>query len=173
MRNLKLLVSVALLWLIVMAAHACSSDGCDKTRQRSYVPAAPDYEKAEMWYERHNDKQGNGADVFYVVSTWEKDWTAADGKTCHYADVWNETHRNRMKIEISKVADYMADGNDFYAPYYRHTTIEAWTTLNEDTIRSRTRLAMDDVKAAFDHFLARRDSSRPFIIAGFSQAGWP
>jgi hypothetical protein len=30
---------------------------------------------------------------------------------------------------------------------------------------------MGDVKTAFDHFLATRDSSRPLVIAGFSQGG--
>ena len=30
---------------------------------------------------------------------------------------------------------------------------------------------MDDVRAAFDHFQAQRDQSRPLIIAGFSQGG--
>lgn len=171
MKKPKILVSIALLWHIVIAACACSSDGNNNLTQTNYIPAAPDYEKAEMWHEERNDAAGTGADVFYVVSTWETDWTTADGKTCHYADVWNETHRDHMDTEISKVAKYMADGNDFYAPYYRHTTIEAWATLNEDTIRNRTRLAMDDVKAAFDHFMATRDNSRPFIIAGFSQGG--
>ena len=35
----------------------------------------------------------------------------------------------------------------------------------------RAQLAMDDVRAAFDHFQAQRDQSRPLIIAGFSQGG--
>ena len=35
----------------------------------------------------------------------------------------------------------------------------------------RAQLAMDDVRAAFDHFQAQRDQNRPLIIAGFSQGG--
>ena len=42
---------------------------------------------------------------------------------------------------------------------------------NEDSTRNRTRLAMADVCAAFDHFQAQRDKTRPLIIAGFSQGG--
>jgi len=49
--------------------------------------------------------------------------------------------------------------------------MEAWLTQNEDTIMNRTRLSMGDVCAAFDHFQAQRDKSRPLIIAGFSQGG--
>ena len=44
-------------------------------------------------------------------------------------------------------------------------------TQNEDTIKNRTRLSGGDVCAAFDHFQAHRDTSRPLIIAGFSQGG--
>jgi cyclohexadienyl dehydratase len=44
-------------------------------------------------------------------------------------------------------------------------------TNSEDTVRQRTRLAMEDVRTAFDLFQEQRDQSRPLIIAGFSQGG--
>jgi hypothetical protein len=137
---------------------------------QTYIPAAPDYEDTTMWLTVDADTAGTGADIFYVVSTWEKDWQH-DSVVCHYADVWNEAHRAHMATEIRRVADYMAPGNRFYAPYYRHTTIDGWVTRNEDTIYQRTRLSMGDVCEAFDTFIARRDNSRPLVIAGFSQGG--
>ena len=137
----------------------------------SFVPQPPDYGNPLLWTVVDDDPKGKGADVFYIVSTWEEDWTAPDGSTSHYADVWNPKHRDRMAVEIRKAAAYMAAGNRFYAPYYRHTTLDAWVTQNEDTIRQRTRLAMADVCEAFDHFLQMRDSSRPLILVGFSQGG--
>jgi hypothetical protein len=141
-------------------------------QQATFIPQAPDYNDAAMWVTADGDTDDTGADIFYVVSTWEEDWTMEDGRVCHYADVWNPEHRGRMvDLEINKVAAYMSPGNRFFAPFYRHTTMEAWLTQNEDTIRNRTRLAMDDVCAAFDHFQAHRDTSRPLIIAGFSQGG--
>lgn len=124
-----------------------------------------------MWFAQDADADGTGADVFYVVSTWEEDWTSADGSLCHYADVWNPRHRAHMGIEIRKAAAYMAPGNRFYAPYYRHATIDGWITRNEDTIFRRTRIPMQDVRAAFESFIRSRDSSRPLILAGFSQGG--
>ena len=137
-----------------------------------YVPLAPDYSDPTMWITEDGDADGTGADVFYVVSTWEDDWTTADGKVCHYADVWNPEHRARMAdLEMKKVAAYMSPGNRFFAPFYRHTTIQAFMTNSEDTVRQRTRLSMDDVRKAFDLFQAQRDQSRPLIIAGFSQGG--
>lgn len=140
-------------------------------RQSVFIPQAPDYDDYTMWFTLDGDTAGNGADVFYVVSTWEEDWQDDDGRLSHYADVWKPLHREHMTTEISKVAAYMSPGNRFYAPFYRHSTIEAFMMNNEDSTRQRTRLSMSDVCAAFDHFLARRDKQRPLIIAGFSQGG--
>ena len=137
-----------------------------------YIPQAPDYADATMWVTADGDADGTGADIFYVVSTWEDDWTTADGKVCHYADVWNTEHRAHMAdLEMKKVAAYMSPGNRFFAPFYRHTTIQAFMTNSEDTVYQRTRLSMEDVRTAFDLFQAQRDQSRPLIIAGFSQGG--
>ena len=138
---------------------------------RETVPAAPDYADATMWITRDGDPDGTGADVFYVVSTWEKDWTDAKGRPVHYADVWKPEHRDRMAIEINGVADYMTPGNRFYSPFYRHATIDAFVTRDEDYIYERTRLSMKDVCDAFDRFVEGRDASRPLVIAGFSQGG--
>ncbi len=142
------------------------------TEEPGFIPNAPDYNDTTMWVTTDNDVDGMGADIFYVVSTWEEDWTTEDGRICHYADVWNPQHREHMgKLEIDKIAAYMSPGNRFFAPYYRHTTIEAWMTKDEDSLSQRLKLAMDDVRTAFDHFLAHRDKNRPLIIAGFSQGG--
>ena len=84
-------------------------------------------------------------------------------------DVHNPKHRADMDKEISRIAGYMGDNNNFYSPYYRHTTIEAWETLNEDTVRSRFRIPNNDIQNAFAEFLRRRNPQHPFILAGFSQ----
>lgn len=136
-----------------------------------YIPPAPDYTDSSMWFVQKNDTAGSGADVFYIVSTWEKDWMASDSALCHYADVYNEAHRADMDKEISRVAAYMGGGNDFYSPYYRHMTIEVWAMQNEDSVNKYVALAMGDVRAAFREFQRRRNPRRPFILAGFSQGG--
>ena len=176
MKQLKLWILAAILIISGTTSFASSSDNKDnpyeQSNQASFIPKAPDYADPTMWTVVDDDAEGVGADVFYVVSTWEEDWNDTNGRTCHYADVWNATHREHMgDLEINKVAAYMSPGNRFFAPFYRHTTIEAWMTQNEDTIRNRTRLSMGDICVAFDHFQAQRDKSRPLIIAGFSQGG--
>lgn len=149
---------------------ACNS-GKTAAEASCYIPEAPDYSDSTFWYISENDNDGDGADVFYLVSTWEKEWTTDDGELCRYADVYNPEHREHMDREISKIAAYMGPGNNFYSPYYRHMAIETWATQNEDTINTRFRLPFEDLKAAFDTFLENRDPSRPFVLAGFSQGG--
>ena len=153
---------------ILLLVLAASLVAC---RQKEVIPAAPDYADPTMWITANEDPEGTGADIFYIVSTWEKDWTDAKGHTVHYADVWNPDHRERMGREINGVAAYMAPGNRFYAPFYRHATIDAFLTRDDETIRARTRLSMQDVCDAFDLFLKQREPDRPLIIVGFSQGG--
>ena len=155
----------------VLCYRGCSHGLNEEVVVEGFIPNAPDYSNPTMWIDVDGDAEGTGADVFYIVSTWEEDWTTDDGVVCHYADVWNAKHREHMGEEIHRAAAYMSPGNHFYAPFYRHTTIDAWVTQDVDTIEQRTRLAMSDVCAAFDHFQANRDQTRPLIIAGFSQGG--
>ena len=156
-------------WAVVAILSAMAACNGVKSSGGQFIPDKPDYSDSALWFVRENDASGTGADVFYLVSTWEADWTAGNGKVCHYADVYKERHRSDMDKEIAGVAEYMGEGNNFYSPYYRHTTIEAWETRNEDTIASRFRIPSDDIKQAFRVFLKRRDPHRPFILAGFSQ----
>ena len=163
MKRSKLIILLASVILFAPAAAG--------QRERTVTPKAPDYKDATMWYTEDGDPDGTGADVFYVVSTWEEDWTDKRGRVSHYADVWNPEHREHMGTEMRIAASFMAPGNRFWSAFYRHTTMDTFLTRDEDIIHERARLAMDDVCAAFDVFLQERDSSRPLIIAGFSQGG--
>lgn len=156
----------------VMVAGCNEGSAPDSEASGVYVPAEPDYSDKLMWTSVLNDSTGLGADVFYIPSTWEYDWTAPDGRVSHWADPSLQAHRDDMAIEINGVADYMAEGNNFYSPFYRHITLDSWATLNEDTISRRYNdVAFVDVKNAFDHYLANCNKGRPFILAGFSQGG--
>ena len=163
-KNFLYIAVVCVLW-------ACGSNDSGTSAQQ-YIPVEPDYKNAEMWVCHLNDTDGTGADVFYIPSTWEFDWTTSDGTLCRYADVSNEQHRSNMAIEMNKVAEYMADGNNFYSPYYRHISLDTWATLDEDYItRQYESVSLIDVKQAFDHFIKNWNKGRPFVLAGFSQGG--
>lgn len=164
------MIIFVLLTLLTGACHSETEPG--QIENRVYVPVAPDYTDPLMWHIIKNDSDESGADVFYIPSTWEFDWTTSDDAICHYADPSRADHRADMSSEIEGVAEYMADGNDFYSPFYRHITLDSWATLNEDTISRRYHdVAFEDVKAAFDHYITKHNAGRPFILAGFSQGG--
>ena len=155
---------------LILCVLGCQSEVSTKDTA-VYVPLAPDYSNPIMWHIVQND-QGDGADVFYIPSTWEFDWCTADSVVSHYADPWNVKHRDNMNIEMTEVAKYMADGNRFYSPYYRHITLDSWATLNEDTINRRFHdVAFVDIQLAFDHYQKYYNQGRPFVLAGFSQGG--
>lgn len=164
---MKRLFFVAVIHFLCLLAYA----GNELDDGSAFMPMAPDYQDDTMWITSLQDTVGTGADIFYVVSTWEIDWPTADGRVSHHADVWNPLHREHMAIEMNGVAAYMAPGNNFYAPFYRHATIDGWVTRDENIINHRFQPALTDVKQAFDEFQRRRDSCRPFVIAGFSQGG--
>lgn len=151
--------------------------GCDSSEHapltgKVYVPAQPDYSDPTMWHIDDGDNS-SGVDVFYIPSTWEFDWETPDGIVSHWADpVGTPGHRTDVEQEMAGVAEYMADGNRFYSPHYRHITLDSWATLNEDTINRRYRdVAFVDVRNAFNHFLSNFSKGKPFILAGFSQGG--
>ncbi len=162
--NIRLGYIVTLLLCILVS-------GCNRTESEEYIPQAPDYSDPTFWYTEENDKTGENADVFYIVSTWETDWKDENGTTVHYADVYNKKHQDDMTKEISAIAAYMGKDNNFYSPFYRHITIEGWATRDENIINSRFKIAFEDVRNAFETFLKNRPKNRPFVLAGFSQGG--
>lgn len=175
--NSKILNVLPILAALIFVASCHNEPSTTATAEQVYVPDQPNYTDPLMWRVVLNGTPGcsgaeSGVDVFYIPSTWEFDWTTTDGSVCHYADPSREDHRADMAIEMDGVAEYMADGNNFYSPYYRHITLDSWATLNEDTISRRYHdVAFQDVKAAFDFYMRERNGGRPFILAGFSQGG--
>lgn len=166
-REIPFLFSLAVCGLVA----ACGTSEPAIANENNYIPAAPDYSDDKMWHVELYD-MGDGADVFYIPSTWEFDWITTDGRICHYADPSITKHHNDVEIEMSGVADYMATGNNFYSPHYRHISLDSWATLNEDTINRRYHdVAFVDVRNAFDHYMSENNNGRPFILAGFSQGG--
>lgn len=169
--NYKTIISYIVLGVLLSGIVSCKKENDNNNLTEStYLPKSPDYTDSTMWYEMKNDIDNNGADIFYIVATWEFDWKTKDSLLCHYADPVNmPNHRQHMGIEIEKIGEYMGKGNNYYAPYYRHISLNSWTEC-EDTISNRFfTVAFDDIKRSFDLFLKKKNNGRPFILAGFSQ----
>ena len=128
------------------------------------LPAAPDYNDTTQWYVQNR----NGvADIFYIVSTETDDYQLPDSPIFHFADTYNDQVRAALYGEMVGV-DYLMSGDlNYYSPYYRQCTMQAF--MADSLVTMRLPLALEDVSRAFNHYLKHLNQGRPFILAGFSQ----
>lgn len=153
-------------FLYILLALATGS--CSESKTEPYMAAAPDYSDAQMWYISEAEAEAEAeADVFYILPTCVWDWTDSEGRTCHYADVYNPEHIAALLPSNQLADEIFGEYADFYSPYYRQITLDSWT--DEETVNERFPHAMDDVFRAFEHYMDNMNEGKPFVIAGFSQ----
>jgi hypothetical protein len=140
-------------------------------------PLPPAYEHADHWSALPNDsksrpvpsptlEQGRltepAADVFFVHSTsyLGSDWNGPVDDE----DVRRMSDEGGVLIQASAFQTCCA----IYAPYYRQANGVAFYRPSPDGDRAID-LAYGDVSAAFDAFLVRRGTDRPFFVVAHSQ----
>ncbi|MBO4815244.1 MAG: DUF3089 domain-containing protein [Muribaculaceae bacterium] len=128
------------------------------------LPMAPDYNDTTQWYVQ--DRHGV-ADIFYIVSTETDDYQLPDSPIFHFADTYNNDVRAALHGEMVGVDHLLSGSHNFYSPYYRQCTMQAF--MADSLVAMRLPLAMEDVSRAFRHYLKHMNQGRPFILAGFSQ----
>ena len=132
---------------------------------RERIPVAPDYASPEAWYV--TDREAD-VDLFYISSTETFDATVGR-KVYHYAQAADSAACPGIRAEMEGVDRILAGDLNFYSPFYRQMSME--TYLDTALIDSRFPVAMEDVRAAFKHYVDERSDGRPFVLAGFSQGG--
>lgn len=136
------------------------------------VPSADDegnmYAEPLLWYDNGRVVNQQLADVFYILPTCIHDWKDSSGKICHYASLTDVQQRGKMEYSYKLANEIFADSANFFAPYYRHITMETWME-GPDTLAKRFPFAMNDIRNAFHYYLKKKNNGRPFILAGFSQ----
>lgn len=128
-------------------------------------PPAPDYADASAWLLRPEASEMRAADVFYVHSTSyyrHKRWNAP---IAH-----EDADRVRRMVAAPNEAGPFAATGAVYAPRYREATLYSLFTHKYDGLAARE-LAYQDVRRAFEAFLAGRDARRPLFIVGYGQGG--
>lgn len=90
--------------VVAFVMMACGATEPKSNAAGVYVPAAPDYADANMWHVT-TGRGDSGVDVFYVPSTWEFDWTTADGTVSHWADPSNPQHRADVENEMAGISN--------------------------------------------------------------------
>ena len=134
-------------------------------------PAAPDYARRDAWALLPADPAHSGAgdppaDVFFVHPT------TYDGGRDWNGPIDDAESRRILETEmLPNYAEPYRRVGRLWAPRYRQASLYARLTLREDALDAR-RFAYQDVRAAFDAFLAREGSSgRPLVIVGVEQGG--
>lgn len=155
-------LSIAVLSLLLLAS--CS------TQPKLPVTEPSVYAEPTSWFDNGRAVDPALADVFYILPTCVHDSTMADGTVLHHAVINDAMHRQRMQPSYELADQIFADSANFFAPYYRQVTLEAYAEP-DSVLAARFEIAMDDVREAFAYYLRECNQGRPFVLAGFSQGG--
>lgn len=138
-----------------------------------------DYGRADMWYRGGTAASAENADVFYIAPTCNWGRTDADGTVHWQMDVYDTVQRANLQAPLRLAERVFAEGNRFYAPYYRQITMESWFEP-DSVIGARFAVAMEDVREAFRYYLEHfngaglsywRDTARSPVRVGAVEGG--
>ena len=144
--------------------------------------SAPNYNEVYYWA-AHPDKEDpadkvpdaklkthqkdSAVDVFFLHPTTH---TKGSPNENWNGSVTDEALREKTdKGTILHQASIFNGAGRVYAPYYRQAHLKAYFTKKKDLAKAAFDLAYEDVKAAFEHFLANENKGRPIILASHSQ----
>ena len=103
------------------------------------------------------------ADLFFICPTVDM------GKDGNFvADIENEKYRSSFVGAVNMELGIYNEVATVYAPYYRQATFPVYN-LEEADREVYLDIAYQDIKNAFIYYAEHTDSSRPLILAGFSQ----
>jgi len=175
------------LFLIVLFSQ-CTSNGYMKLQpqyETEKMDLIPDYSRLQYWA-AHPDKKdpsdslprpiskdyqpSDKVDVFFVHPTSYLDTNKPTGWNASFADVKLNLYTDYSSI-LNQASIFNQAGR-IYAPRYRQAHIKSYSPINyADTLKAIAafELAYQDVKAAFEYYLAHYNNGRPIIIASHSQ----
>ena len=187
-RIIYILASVFLLVVLLSGlSYLTFRDNIDRFRhnpripfQASEKPPAPDYANPESWL-RWPMESGpmHAADdnkLPSTPSTGEADIFYVHATTYTERERWNAPLRSAPSdivletITLPNEAGPFARLGSLYAPRYRQATLFAQFTHKYDG-RAAFELAYNDVRRAFEHYLAQADDERPLFLVGYGQGG--
>lgn len=126
------------------------------------------YAEPLYWYDNGKSVDPRKVDVFYILPTCVFDWSDSSGQVSHYASLTDSAQRAAMLPSYQLADDIFADSANFFAPYYRHISLNTWME-GEEAVEERFPAAMADIREAFGYYMKHKNGGRPFLLAGFSQ----
>ncbi len=162
------MIMKTLLLLLFVTFCALLPGGCRSGQDTLPTVTAPDYADTIYWFQGSRLTTDKPTDVFYVVPTCTWDWQDSSGNIHHHMNPLDSVQRALVAPSILLGKNVFAGESNFFAPYYRQITMESWMH-GEELINKRYPVALSDIVAAFDYYLAHYNGGRPFILAGHSQ----
>ncbi len=170
------LSGLVILALAVIAAFRWRTDILQTTLdpkvpfQTYQPPATPDYALRSAWallpqYPAAPQADDPAADVFFVhATTYDggRDWNGPIGDA--------KSARFLARVVLPNYAGPFARVGRMFAPRYRQASVYTELTLRDDALEAR-QFAYDDVRRAFDYFLAHFNQDRPLVVVGVEQGG--
>jgi hypothetical protein len=160
---------------------------CSSVPKGAFDPtctACPDYSNEKYWaalpgkkdsadavpLASWNDVQSTSpVDVFFLHPTT---YTGKRGQNQWNADVNNVAVNLRTdEYPIRYQASVFNGAGRIYAPRYRQAHLECFYKPDENATRASD-LAYEDIRSAFEYYVANYNAGRPFIIAAHSQGSF-
>lgn len=155
-----------LLFLSIIVFTACNEQ---VNSQNEIIPVAPDYTNVIYWYENPTSPADKQYDIFYIYPTLGTKPTDDKGNKLNYTNIDKESERlaANSNQRFNKNV-YAGDNFNFFAPYYRQTTLEI-CKQGRESLKEHLSLPASDIERAFNYYMERHNNSRPFILLGHSQ----
>ena len=163
--------------MAILLLNSCKTTYNTRSFAATAVPLAPDYSNQKYWAvlpgqypedlkEITGDYVEKSADVFFVYPTLLTDkkdplWNA---------DINREDLRKDVITQSVKFqASAFAKAGNLYVPFYRQSHYKIYVPPYNAQEEDSRMIAYQDVKAAFQYYLAHYNQGRPIIIASHSQ----
>lgn len=178
-----------LVGLLLLACIACGPRRYAVTTafDPGAVPPAPDYSLASHWAalpdkldaadsiplksDLKNEQATAIADVFFVYPTIYTE--KPDPAHPWNADVNDATLNQQIQVStILNQATVFNGSCRVYAPYYRQAHLDAFYSASTRDAQAALDLGYEDIKAAFQYYLAHYHRGRPLVIASHSQGSY-
>lgn len=127
--------------------------------------AGSKYSDYDNWVYLEASIGGKAADVFFLSPT------CFNGKEegLNNMPLDNEELREKFAIQPAREKGIYDDNCRFFAPYYSQVGMNVYNTMSVEEREPYLQTAFEDVKEAFEYYMAYYNEGRPVVIAGFSQ----
>ena len=146
------------LLILVALLSACTE------KQPTETDTSINYADTAYWYSFGESEKV--ADVFYVYPTVST-ISYADNDSSWLADITLPKVREEANGN-QRFNKMLYDDYNFYAPYYRQMIFESYDQP-DSVLQRNAAFAAQDVKAAFQYYMAHGNGGRPFFLVGHSQ----